>query len=108
MGLIIDPHVLRSLHRSELRKRILFYLNEIYPAPTYLSEIARVVGSDPSNVKGALVGMGNRYNGESSLVYLGLVEEINKDGFRYYRLTKYGKKVVEFLKTYQSYYTRFL
>nr|WP_144433204.1 archaellum operon transcriptional activator EarA family protein [Thermococcus sp. 2319x1] len=108
MGLIIDPHVLRSLHRSELRKRILFYLNEIYPSGTYLSEIARVIRSDPSNVKGALVGMGNRYNGESSLVYLGLVEEVNQDGFRYYRLTEYGKKVVEFLKTYQTYYTRFM
>ncbi|ALV62775.1 hypothetical protein ADU37_CDS10760 [Thermococcus sp. 2319x1] len=52
--------------------------------------------------------MGNRYNGESSLVYLGLVEEVNQDGFRYYRLTEYGKKVVEFLKTYQTYYTRFM
>ncbi|BAA29633.1 135aa long hypothetical protein [Pyrococcus horikoshii OT3] len=105
---VIDPHVLRSLHRSELRRRILQYLYEIYPSATYLSEIARVVGSDPSNVRGALVGLGNRYNGESSLVYLGLVEEIRNNGFKYYRLTEYGKKVVEMLRDYQAYYRKFM
>ncbi|AEH24923.1 helix-turn-helix domain-containing protein [Pyrococcus yayanosii] len=108
MVAVIDPHVLRSLHRSELRRRILLYLYEIYPSATYLSEIARVVGSDPSNVRGALVGLGNRYNGESSLVYLGLVEEVVNNGFKYYRLTEYGKKVVEMLKDYQSYYRKFM
>ncbi len=46
-SVVIEPQVLRSLHRSELRKRILMYLNEIYPSATYLSEIARVIGSDP-------------------------------------------------------------
>ncbi len=51
-AVIIDPQVLRSIHRSELRKKILMYLSEIYPSATYLSEIARVVGSDPSNVRG--------------------------------------------------------
>ncbi|WP_048151273.1 helix-turn-helix domain-containing protein [Palaeococcus ferrophilus] len=105
---VIDPHILRSIHRSDLRKRILMYLYDIYPSATYLSEIARVVGSDPSNVRGALVGLGNRYNGESSLVYLGLVEEVMSNGFRYYRLTDYGKKVVEYLKDYYSYYRKFM
>ncbi|ASJ02569.1 transcriptional regulator [Thermococcus profundus] len=106
--MIIDPQVLRSIHRSELRKRILLYLNEIYPSATYLSEIARVVGSDPSNVRGALVGLGNRYNGESSLVYLGLVEEISNNGFKYYRLTDYGRQVVEYLREYYRYYRKFM
>ncbi|WP_297517841.1 helix-turn-helix domain-containing protein [Thermococcus sp.] len=105
---IVDPQVLRSLHRSELRKKILMYLNEIHPSATYLSEIARVVGSDPSNVRGALVGLGNRYNGESSLVYLGLVEEVSNNGFKYYKLTDYGKTVVEYLKEYHRYYRRFM
>ncbi|WP_056934013.1 helix-turn-helix domain-containing protein [Thermococcus barophilus] len=108
MALVIDPHILRSLHRSELRKKILLYLHDIYPSATYLSEIARVVGSDPSNVRGALVGLGNRYNGESSLVYLGLVEEINNNGFKYYRLTEYGKRIVEHLKEYYKYYRKFM
>jgi len=107
-SVIIDPQVLRSLHRSELRKKILMYLSEIYPSATYLSEIARVIGSDPSNVRGALVGLGNRYNGESSLVYLGLVEEVSNNGFKYYRLTDYGKKVVKYLKDYYHYYRRFM
>lgn len=107
-SVVIEPQVLRSLHRSELRKRILMYLNEIYPSATYLSEIARVIGSDPSNVRGALVGLGNRYNNESSLVYLGLVEEISRNGFKYYRLTEYGKKVVDYLREYHRYYRRFL
>ncbi|WP_461863170.1 helix-turn-helix domain-containing protein [Thermococcus sp.] len=104
----IDPFVIRSINRSELRKRILLYLNEIYPSSTYLAEIARVVKSDPSNVKGALIGLGNRYNGSSSLVSLGLVEIVERDGFKYYRLTDYGKKVVELLKSYHLYYSRFM
>ena len=104
--MFIDPFVIRSINRSELRKRILLYLYEIYPSPTYLAEIARVVRSDPSNVKGALVGLGNRYNGHSSLVSLGLVEIIEENGFKYYRLSEYGKRVVELLKSYRSYYNK--
>jgi len=105
MKAIITPHILRSLHRSDLRKRILLYLYDIYPLATYLSEIARVVGSDPSNVREALVELGNSYNGESSLVYLGLVEKIDNDR---YRLTEYGKKVVEHLREYHKYYRKFM
>ncbi|NJE29465.1 transcriptional regulator [Thermococcus sp. 18S1] len=105
--MFIDPFVIRSINRSELRKRILLYLDEIYPSPTYLSEIARVVKSDPSNVKGALVGLGNRYNGHSSLVSLGLVEVVTDGGFKYYRLTEYGKQVVGLLRSYHSYYSKY-
>lgn len=106
--MFIDPFIIRSINRSELRKRILLYLNEIYPTATYLAEIARVVKSDPSNVKGALLGLGNRYNGYSSLVSLGLVEVIEDSGFKYYRLSEYGKKVVELLKSYHTYYIKFM
>jgi len=105
--MFIDPFVIRSINRSELRKKILLYLDEIYPTPTYLSEIARMVKSDPSNVKGALIGLGNRYNGHSSLVSLGLVEVVTDRGFKYYRLTDYGKKVVQLLKSYHSYYSKY-
>ncbi|CUX78132.1 hypothetical protein CHITON_1353 [Thermococcus chitonophagus] len=41
-------------------------------------------------------------------MYLGLVEEIVNNGFKYYRLTEYGKKVVEMLKDYQAYYRKFM
>ncbi len=103
----VDPFVIRSLNRSELRKRILFYLDKIYPSPTYLSEIARGIGSDPANVKGALVGLGNRYSEDSSLVNLGLVELVEKDGFKYYKLTNYGRNVVKLLRSYYYYYNMF-
>ncbi|NPA47334.1 MAG: transcriptional regulator [Thermococci archaeon] len=103
----VDPFVIRSLNRSELRKRILFYLDSIYPSPAYLSEIARAIGSDPANVKGALVGLGNRYSEDSSLVNLGLVEVIEKDGFKHYALTNYGRNVVKLLKSYHPYYSLF-
>ncbi len=103
----VDPFVIRALNRSELRKRILFYLDSIYPSPAYLSEIARAVGSDPSNVKGALVGLGNRYSEDNSLVNLGLVEIIERNGFKHYVLTNYGRNVVKLLKSYRSYYTLF-
>lgn len=76
---VIDPHVIRSLNKSELRKRVLFYLKEIHPNFTYLSELARNVRSDPSNVLGSLKGMGDRYNSNSSLIELGLVEMKEKE-----------------------------
>lgn len=104
----MDPFVIRSINKSELRKRILLYLYEIHPNASYLAEISRIIRSDPSNVRGALIGLGNRYNGSSSLVSLGLVEVLERDGFKYYRLSDYGKKVVESLRSYHSYYNRFM
>ncbi len=99
---VIDPHIIRSLNKSELRKRVLFYLKEIYPNFTYLSELARNVRSDPSNVLGSLKGMGDRYNSNSSLVELGLVELKENNDSKYYRLSDYGKKVVDMLEDYYS------
>lgn len=104
----IDPHILRSLNKSELRKKILFFLNHIYPNATYLSEIARAVRSDPSNVLGCLKGMENKYNGHSSLIELGLVEIMEKgnigERMKLYRLSEYGRKVVVQIREYYSKY----
>ena len=94
----IDPHILRSLNKSVLRKKVLLHLDAVYPNSDYLASIARVIGSDPSNVLGCLRGMGNRYNGNSSLIELGLVEIIEKDGYKYYRITNLGREVVKYLK----------
>ncbi len=94
----IDPHILRSLNKSVLRKKVLLHLDTVYPNADYLANIARVVGSDPSNVLGCLKGMGNRYNGNSSLIELGLVELVERDGYKYYRITELGKKVVRYMK----------
>ncbi len=94
----IDPHILRSLNKSVLRKKVLLHLDTVYPNADYLANIARAVGSDPSNVLGCLKGMGNRYNGNSSLIELGLVELVERDGYKYYRITELGKKVVRYMK----------
>ncbi len=92
---LIDPMIVRSLNRSDLRRKILFYLYKIYPNVAYLSEIAKAVKSDPSNVLGCLKGMGERYRDNFSLISLGLVEVVKIGNYKYYRLTEYGKKVVE-------------
>jgi len=94
----IDPHILRSINKSILRRKVLFYLYSIHPNADYLSNISRVIRSDATNVLGCIKGMGNRYNGSSSLIELGLVEVVERDGFKYYRITELGRKVVEYVK----------
>ena len=94
----IDPHIIRSINKSTLRRRVLLYLDSVYPNADYLANIARAVKSDPSNVLGCIRGMGNRYNGNSSLIELGLVEVIEVDGYKYYRITELGRRVVKFIK----------
>ena len=42
--------------------------------------------------------MGNSYNGNSSLIELGLVEVIDVDGYKYYRITDLGRRVAKMLK----------
>ncbi|WP_456370310.1 helix-turn-helix domain-containing protein [Geoglobus sp.] len=96
--LTIDPHILRSINKSALRRKVLFYLYNIYPNYDYLANISRMIRSDPSNVLGCLRGMGNRYNGSSSLIELGLVEVVEREGFKYYRITNLGRQVVEYVK----------
>ncbi|WP_457613955.1 helix-turn-helix domain-containing protein [Methanocaldococcus sp.] len=98
----IDPMIIRSLNKSKLRKKILYLLYKMYPHGIYLSEISRRVKSDPSNVLGCLKGMNGRYNGHFSLIELGLVECVEKGGIKIYKLTDYGKKIVEVLKDQDS------
>ncbi|MHB1492436.1 MAG: putative transcriptional regulator [Thermoplasmataceae archaeon] len=89
METMADGNIIRSLNRSELRRKVLFYLYSIYPYRSYLSEISRAIKSDPSNVKGCLEGLGIRYTREECLVGLGLVViEESKKGFRYFKINK--------------------
>ena len=93
------PLVIRALRRSNVRKKIAEYLFEISPSSSYTSEIAYNVKTTPTNVIGALRGMGNRYKKEESLLSLDIVEE--KSGgknIRLYGLTSYGKFVLESFK----------
>ena len=93
------PLVVRSLRRSNIRKKIAEYLFEISPSCSYTSEIAYNIQTTPTNVIGAMRGMGNRYKEDESLIGLGLVEE-RKSGknIKLYAITSQGKEVVENLE----------
>ena len=89
------PLVVRALRRSNVRKKIAEYLFDISPSCSYTSEIAYNVKTTPTNVIGAIRGMGSRYKEEESLLSLDLVEE--KSGGRnikLYGLTPFGKEVM--------------
>ena len=93
---IVKPLVIRSLRRSNVRKKIAEYLFEISPSCSYTSEIAYNVKTTPTNVIGAIRGMESRYREEESLINLNIVEE--KSGgknIRLYGLTAFGREMVE-------------
>jgi hypothetical protein len=93
------PLVIRALRRSNVRKKIAEYLFEISPSSSYKSEIAYNVKTTPTNVIGAIQGMGSRYKEDESLLSLDLVEE--KSGgknIKLYVLTPFGKEIIESLK----------
>ena len=89
------PLVVRSLRRSNIRKKITEYLFDISPSGSYTSEIAYNVKTTPTNVIGAIKGMGSRYKTEESLIGLEIVEQITsgKD-VKLYRLTDFGKEII--------------
>jgi len=95
----IRPLVIRSLRRSNVRKKITEYLFEISPSGSYTSEIAYNVKTTPTNVIGAIRGMGARYKKEESLIDLDIVEQIdNPSNIKIYRLTNFGKEIVQNIK----------
>jgi len=95
------PLVIRSLRRSNIRKKIADYLFEISPSGSYTSEIAYNVKTTPTNVIGAMKGMGSRYKEDESLIALEIVEQIisGKD-VKLYRLTDFGKEIIASLNKY--------
>jgi len=93
------PLVVRALRRSNVRKKIAEYLFEISPSCSYTSEIAYNVKTTPTNVIGAIRGMGTRYREQESLISLDIVEE--KSGgknIKLYGLTDFGEEVIKSLK----------
>ena len=89
------PYIIRSLRRSNIRKKIAEYLFEISPSCSYTSEIAYNVKTTPTNVIGAIRGMGTRYKTDESLIDLGIVEEkVGGKNVKLYGLTSYGKKII--------------
>lgn len=95
----IRPLVIRSLRRSNIRKKIAEYLFDISPSGSYTSEIAYNIKTTPTNVIGAIRGMGERYKEEESLIGLNLVEQVTsgKD-VKIYRLTHAGKEIISSIK----------
>jgi hypothetical protein len=98
---ILKPLVIRSLRRSNVRKKIAEYLFDISPSGSYTSEIAYNVKTTPTNVIGAIRGMNSRYRSEESLIDLNIVEQINSgkhNDIKLYRLTDFGKEIIESLR----------
>lgn len=95
----IRPLVIRSLRRSNIRKKIAEYLFEISPSGSYTSEIAYSIKTTPTNVIGAIRGMGDRYKEDESLIDLGIVEQVTggKD-VKLYKLTDMGKEIIGSIK----------
>jgi len=94
---ILKPLAIRSLRRSNVRKKIAEYLFDISPSGSYTSEIAYNVKTTPTNVIGALRGMNLRYRDEESLITLKLVEQINSgknNDIKLYKLTDFGKEII--------------
>jgi len=90
---------IRALRRSSIRKRTVEYLSEISPNCSYTSEIAYHIGATSSNVIGALRGIDTRYKEDDSLISLQIVEEQSGGkNIRLYRVTPYGKEIVESFK----------
>jgi len=98
---LIRPLIIRSLRRSNVRKKIADYLFDISPSGSYTSEIAYNVKTTPTNVIGAIRGMNTRYRNDDSLISLRIVEQINggkRNDIKLYKLTDFGKEILESIK----------
>lgn len=91
--------VMRSLRRSNIRKKIAEYLFEISPVGSYTSEIADNVKTAPTNVIGAIRGMRSRYKKEESLIALEMVEQVTSgNNVKLYKLTDFGREIISNLR----------
>jgi len=96
---IIRPLVIRSLRRSNVRKKIADYLLEISPSGSYTSDIAYNVKTTPTNVIGAIRGMSSRYKNDESLLNLNIVEQVESSkNVKIYKLTEFGKEIMQLMK----------
>ena len=94
------PLVIRSLRRSNVRKKIAEYLFDIDPSCSYTSEIAYHVKTTPTNVIGAIRGMDSRYREDESLISLEIVEmKRDRKDIKLYGLTPFGKEIIEEMRS---------
>ena len=95
----IRPIVIRSLRRSNVRKKIADYLFEISPSGSYTSDIAYNVKTTPTNVIGAIRGMSTRYKNDDSLLSLNLVEQVETGkNVKIYKLTDFGREIIQSMR----------
>lgn len=95
----LRPLVIRSLRRSNVRKKIADYLFEISPSGSYTSDIAYNIKTTPTNVIGAIRGMNSRYKDDESLISLNIVEQVDSSkNVKIYRLTDFGKEIIQSMK----------
>jgi len=96
---ILRPLVVRSLRRSNVRKKIADYLFEISPSGSYTSDIAYNVKTTPTNVIGAIRGMSSRYRDDESLLGLNIVEQVESSkNVKIYKLTDFGRGILQSMK----------
>lgn len=89
------PLIIRSLRRSNIRKKIADYLFDIYPSGSYTSDIAINIKTTPTNVLGAIKGMGTKYREDESLISLKIVERIQSNNdMKIYKITNFGKEII--------------
>jgi len=95
----LRPFVIRSLRRSNVRKKIADYLFEISPSGSYTSDIAYNVKTTPTNVIGAIRGMSTRYKNDDSLISLNLVEQVETGkNVKIYKLTEFGREIIQSMR----------
>ena len=95
----LRPLVIRSLRRSNVRKKIVDYLFEISPSGSYTSDIAYNVKTTPTNVIGAIRGMNTRYRDDESLLSLNIVEQIESGkNVKIYKLTDFGRDILQSMR----------
>ncbi len=95
----LRPLVIRSLRRSNVRKKIADYLFEISPSGSYTSDIAYNIKTTPTNVIGAIRGMSSRYKNDESLLNLNIVEQVDSGkNVKIYRLTEFGKEIMQLMQ----------
>jgi len=93
---MMRPLIIRSLRRSKIRKQVAEYLFDISPNGSYPADIAYMINTTPINVIGALKGYKSMYRNEESLMGMDIIEQIKiNNNFTIYRITDYGKKIME-------------
>ena len=95
------PLALRTIRRSKVRKKIADYLFDISPTTSYTSDIAYNIKVCPTNVIGAIRGMGIRYKRDESLISMNIIEQIDcgeSRNIKLYRLTEFGKEIIQSLR----------